>query len=324
MGYTHLTEPERYQIFILLKSGLEVATIAAILKRHRSSIYRELSRNREVNSSRLSYSPSRAHDRARYRRTVKPRFRIVEAIWRQVWDHLCCRWSPEQIAGRLKVLDEGAISHETIYRRIWRDQRAGGGMWQYLRLKLRRGRRYRTHSPRGQITGRIGIEQRPQIVADRRRRGDGEVDTLFGQRSRRPLVTLVERTSRYLKVEPVVAKQAEQVKTAVIRALKPLPGKVHTITSDNGREFAEHRSLADALKARFYFARPYASWERGTNENMNGLLRQYFPKHLDFSTITQQEIDHAVTELNARPRKCLAFKTPQEVFFAHRTVALRS
>lgn len=323
MSYTHLTEHQRYQIFVLLKTDLKVEAIATILKRHRSSIYRELARNRMVDCGSLGYSPSRAHDLARFRRIAKPRFRIASQIWRGVRAYLIRRWSPEQIAGRRKRLGEGRISPETIYRRVWQDKRAGGRLWQYLRLKLRRGRHYRSHACRGQIIGRIGIEHRPLIVEQRGRRGDWEADTVFGRRSRRPLVTLVERASRYLAVAPVETKHAGQIQAAVIRALQPLPGKVHTITSDNGREFAAHRTISDALKARSYFARPYASWERGTNENSNGWLRQYFPKHRDFSTITQQEIDHAVAELNARPRKCLGFQTPHEVFFARRTVALR-
>jgi IS30 family transposase len=323
MGYTHLTREERYQIFSLQKAGLNPPSIARELGRHRSTIARELKRNLVFDPKIPGYSPSRAHDLARYR-VIRRAFskRISHETWQAVQQQLRERLSPEQISGRRARQGLEPVSHESIYRHIWTDKKKGGALWTWLRGKLRRGRRYRAYRSRGQIIGRVGIEHRPAVVERRSRRGDYEIDTVFGKRNKATLLTIVDRRSRRLIIEKVASKHSHPVAVALVRALRGTGKPVHTITSDNGKEFAYHRQIAQALKAKFFFARPYASWERGTNENTNGLLRQYFPKDRDFSTITQKEIDFAAQQLNHRPRKTLGFRTPHEVFFNRSRVAL--
>lgn len=322
--YQHLTVAERYQIFILLKAGFSFSAIALQLNRHRSTIHRELSRNLVLDYRIIGYSPSRADNLAWHRRRVKPHFKISAETWTAVILALQQRWSPEQICYRRKLAGLSAISPESIYLRIWQDKRQGGTLWQCLRHRLRRGKRGRLHKVRGLIIGRVGIEYRPAIVDSRSRIGDWEADTVFGRQSQAPLLTLVDRRSRYCVIAALKSKHALHVSERMVGALSALPQPVHTITSDNGKEFAQHVKVSQALKADFYFARPYASWERGTNENTNGLLRQFFPKQHDFNSITHEEIENAMNLLNNRPRKCLGWLTPNEVFFNLQSVALRS
>lgn len=323
-NYTHLTIGERYQIFILLKAGFSHKAIAQQLNRHRSTIYRELARNLVLDFRITEYSPSRAHNQANYRRRIKPHFKISAETWREVILALQQRWSPEQICYRRKLVGLAPISQESIYQRIWQDKRQGGTLWQCLRHRLRRGKRGRIHQARGLIIGRVGIEYRPVIVDSRSRIGDWEADTVFGRQSQAPLLTLVDRRSRYCMIAALKSKHSEHVGERMVAALSRLNTPVHTITSDNGKEFAQHVKVSKALKADFYFARPYASWERGTNENTNGLIRQFFPKQHDFNSITNEEIENAMHLLNNRPRKCLGWLTPNEVFFNQSVVALRS
>ena len=316
MGYTHLATHERYQIFSLERAGLKAPAIARELKRHASTIYRELKRNLVFDPKIKGYSPSRAQGQANWRKITKPRFKIAPATWAEVRARLHVKWSPEQISEKRHQKGLPPVSHEAIYRYIWKDKRAGGSLWRFLRLTLRRGRRWRRYSKRGQIVGRVGIENRPTIVERRSRRGDWEIDTVFGRRGKHALVTMVDRRSRLLAVKKVPSKHSLVVAKAIVPALRALGRQVHTITSDNGKEFSHHHAIAKSLNAKFFFARPYASWERGTNENTNGLLRQYFPRKLDFATITEDQLRHAVNEMNDRPRKTLGFKSPNEVFFA--------
>ena len=203
------------------------------------------------------------------------------------------------------------------------DKRAGGLLWQHLRCQKQRRKRYGKHDRRGIIPNRQSIETRPSVVDERSRIGDWEADTIIGKNHIQAIVSLVERKSGYTLIRKVKRKTARAVRKAAISLLKPHQDKVHTLTADNGKEFAEHERIAKDLDADFYFAHPYASWERGTNENTNGLIRQYFPKNRDFTTITQQEINHAMKRLNSRPRKRLGFLTPAQVFFKS-GVALQS
>lgn len=322
--YQHLTIAERYQIFSLLKVGFSHSAIALQLNRHRSTIHRELSRNIVFDYRITGYSPSRADNQACYRRRVKPHFKINAQTWAAVIAQLQLRWSPEQICYRRKLAGLSPISPESIYQRIWQDKRQGGSLWQCLRHRLHRGKRGRIHKARGLIIGRVGIEYRPVVVDTRCRIGDWEADTVFGRQSQAPLLTLVDRRSRYLVIAALKSKHAVHVGERMVGALSQLNTPVHTITSDNGKEFAQHLKVSQALKADFYFARPYASWERGTNENTNGLIRQFFPKQHNFNSITNEEIEHAMDLLNNRPRKCLGWLTTNEVFFNHSVVALRS
>ena len=322
MSYTHLTEGERYQIFSLLKAGFTQFQIAQQLQRHRSTIHRELSRNLMQDYRVTGYSPSRANNLARYRIRAKAHFKISSGTWQEVIAFLKQLWSPAQISYRRKLAGLSPISAEIIYQYIWRDKRRGGHLWQYLRHRLRRGKRGQARRSRGLIIGRVGIEYRPAVVDARSRIGDWEADTVFGRQSQAPLLTIVERRSRYLMLAQLNSKQAKHVGERMIEALSSLGKPVHTITSDNGKEFAQHKWVSESLQADFYFARPYASWERGTNENTNGLLRQFFPKQHDFNRITHEEIEHAMQLLNNRPRKCLGWLTPAEVFFDNSCVAL--
>lgn len=304
MNYTHLTREERYQIYALKKAGHKQHEIAKLLERSKSTISRELARNRGGRG----YRPKQAQWLAEGRRAVNART-IDDATWQFAQDMLLEQWSPEQISGQI------AISPETLYQRVYADKRAGGLLWKNLRCQKKRRKRYGKAERRGTIPNRLSIEDRPAIVETRSRIGDWEADTVIGKNHKQAIVSIVERKSGFTLIRKVERKTALAVSQAMIGLLKPYQKKVHTITSDNGKEFAGHEEIASKLKADFYFAHPYASWERGTNENTNGLIRQYFPKNRDFTTITQQEIDMAMERLNNRPRKRLGYQTPSQVFF---------
>ena len=304
MNYTHLTQEERYQIYALKKAGHKPSEIADVLDRDRSTISRELARNR----GQRGYRPRQAQLMAEERRAMNART-IDDATWQFAQDKLLQQWSPEQISSYAD------ISPETIYQRIYADKRAGGLLWKQLRCQKQHKKRYGKNDCRGIIPNRQSIEQRPAIVETRSRIGDWEADTIIGKNRQQAIVSLVERKTGFALIDKVERKTAQAVTNAMTKLLKPHRARLHTITSDNGREFAGHQVVSKKFNAEFYFAHPYASWERGTNENTNGLIRQYFPKNRDFTTITQQEIDTAMERLNNRPRKRLGFLTPSQVFF---------
>lgn len=320
MSYTQLTREQRYQIYALRKAGHSQAETAAVVGVHKSSISRELRRNR----GRRAYRPGRAQELAEARQRAAHRPRISEATWATVESLLRRDWSPEQIAGRLKLERRAAVSHERIYQHVRADRRAGGTLHLHLRCQRERRKRYGKQSRRGQIAGRVGIEARPAVVDARRRVGDWEADTIVGRRGRGAILSLVERKSKLVRLCWVERKGAEEVAQASLTVLRPLCDKVLTLTSDNGGEFAHHARIAEGLGADFYFARPHASWERGVNENTNGLVRQYFPKQADFATITPAEVEQVTERLNDRPRKTLGYRTPNEVFYKRQPVALQS
>ena len=304
MTYTHLTREERYQIYALKKAGHKQYEIAELLERSKSTISRELAKN----IGGRGYRPKQAQWLADDRRAMNART-IDEATWQFACARLREEWSPDQISKHAE------ISIETVYQRVYADKRAGGLLWKSLRCQKLRKKRYGKADRRGTIPNRLSIEQRPAIVETRSRIGDWEADTIIGKNHRQAIVSIVERKSGFTLIRKVERKTALAVSQAMIGLLKPHRKKVHTITSDNGREFAGHEEIASKFKADFYFAHPYSSWERGTNENTNGLIRQYFPKNRDFTTITQQEIDMAMERLNSRPRKRLGYQTPSQVFF---------
>jgi IS30 family transposase len=238
-------------------------------------------------------------------------------------------WSPEQICGRLRQRGLPSASHEAIYQRIYADRRNGGTLHRALRCQKARRKRYGGRERRGSIPNQVSIEQRPAIVNRRRRFGDWEGDLVIGAGQQQALVTLNERKSRYSLIAQVPCKTAQAVSDTMISLLTPFAACVHTLTTDNGMEFAQHERIAGTLDAQFFFAHPYASWERGANENMNGLIRQFFPKKMRFQSITCKDIELAMHRLNHRPRKCLGFKTPHEVFLKqlhsrHSAVALQT
>ncbi len=229
-------------------------------------------------------------------------------------------WSPEQISGRLVLEGQATVSHERIYQYIYQDKQQGGVLYRHLRSQKKRRKRYGRYDRRGHLPARRSMAERPKIVAEKRRLGDWEADTIIGRNHQQAIVSLVERKSKLTRLARVTHNTAELVAQAMTVQLAPL--QVKTITSDHGREFAKHQSIAQQLKADFYFAHPYSSWERGLNENTNGLVRQYFPKKHDFVTITDTEINRVMERLNNRPRKTLGYKTPNEVFFKRPLVAL--
>ena len=316
--YHQLTQAQRYQIYALRKAKHSLAEIAEVVGVHKSTISREIKRNQ----GKRSYRPQQAHEKALERRTkVVPR--ITVEVWASVDALLKQDWSPEQISGRLRKEQDIRISHEWIYQHVLSDKQAGGTLYKHLRCQKKRRKRYGTYERRGKLPNCRSIEDRPTIVNTRKRLGDWEVDTILGSKNKDVMVTLTERKSRFVLVGKVKARTAQAVHSQICTLLLPFKDKVHTLTSDHGKEFAHHQQIAETLDLKFYFAHPYAAWERGTNENTNGLLRQYFPKKSDFASVSGQEVNLVMSRLNSRPRKSLRFKTPFEVLF-HSTVALTS
>ena len=310
--YTQLTREQRYQIYALLKMGHEQTEIVGVIGVHKSSVSREIHRNR----GRRGYRPRQAQQWSIERR-AKPRGKISFEDWTVVEGLIREDWSPEQVSEWLKIHSDVRVSHEWIYQHILADKRVGGILFHHLRCQKKRHKRYGSYEKRGIIPNRVNIDERPQVVDGRERLGDWEVDTITGKRHKQVIVTLTERKSRLALCHKVEHKSAEAVKGAIVKMLEPWKEKTHTITSDNGKEFALHQQIAETLDARFFFAHPYAAWERGSNENMNGLLRQYFPKKANLEIVTDNQIQFTVNRLNNRPRKCLAYKTPLEVFLDH-------
>ena len=318
MSYTQLTREQRYHLYGLMKAGFNQTRIAAKLVCHKSTISRELRRNR----GKKGYRPYQAAELAYDRRCEAYRSRISWQTWQQVERLLRQQWSPEQISGRLKLEQQPGVSHESIYLYIYAEKRRGGTLHQHLRSQKKQRKRYSGYIRRGQIPNRTSIDKRPQIVASKGRFGDWEADTIIGARHQRGILSAVERKSKLTRLRRLQTKAAAEMKDASITLLGPLAAQVHTITVDNGKEFCEHEQIAAGLQARIYFAHPYASWERGLNENTNGLVRQYFPKKYDFARITDSELQRVEDLLNNRPRKTLGYRTPNEVFFKQRSVAL--
>ena len=273
--YKQLTSVQRYQISVLKRIGHCRTEIAIELEVHKSTISRELRRN----TGERGYRPKQADEKACNRRVNAAHKRRISAEeWEVVDEKLRQDWSPEQVSGWLEKRQAIRISHEWIYQHILADQRAEGDLYTHLRCQKKGHKRYGKHDYRGKIPNRVSIEQRPTIVEQRARLGDWEIDTLIGKGHHGALVSLVERKSRFTLLQTVEQCQAELVSQATISLLKPFTEKVLTITGDNGKEFTNHIQIAKALEAVFYFAHPYSAWERGTNENTNGLVRQCFQR----------------------------------------------
>jgi len=294
-----------------MKAGLCQTEIAETIGVHKSTISRELKRNQ----GRRGYRPKQAHQYAVARRD-KAKSRITDEDWGLIEELICLDWSSEQISDYCKKEQELQISHEWIYQHIYRDKRKGGTLWGHLRCRKKRKKLYGSYDKRGQIPNRTSIDERPQVVEDRSRLGDWEADTIIGKGKKGAIVILVDRKSRYLRMGLVSQRTKEAVKEKIISLLADFP--VHTITCDNGKEFTSHEEIANVLEAEVYFAHPYASWERGTNENTNGLIRQYIPKDTKFSELTHEDISFVENRLNTRPRKCLSFNPPVVFLNNHR------
>jgi transposase, IS30 family len=311
-SYTHLTQEERYHIETMRKQKFSLGKIAQGMGRDKSTLSRELRRNQ----GQRGYRHAQADSKAKQRHIDKPKsVKMDEEMKRVITPLIEQNWSPDQIAGRLKGLGKRGVSHETIYRFLLADKAAGGELYKHLRHQHKPYRkRYGKHDYRGVIPGRVDIDQRPAIVDEKARLGDWEADTVIGKGHQGVLVTLTERVSKLNLVIPIIRKEAELAKDAIIQALMPYKAWVRTITFDNGREFCRHADIAKGLGCNTYFAKPYHSWERGLNENHNGLLRQYFPKDRPLNQVTLEDANKAADGLNHRPRKNLGYKTPWEIF----------
>lgn len=291
-----------------------ISEMAKHLGRHPSTLYREVKRNQSVHDG--CYRPSQAVEKASGRKRRSRRnwlygpaeFEPVESLIRQ-------RFSPEQIVGRRKLEGQAVMSHEAIYRWIWQDKRCGGSLWRHLRgARKRRRKRYGRYDSRGRLAGKKLIEQRPAVVAGRGRIGDWEMDTVHG-RGNACVVTVVERKTGLVRIGPIPRATKELTLERTVKLLWADRQRVKTITADNGTEFHNYRELENILGTRVYFATPHHAWERGTNENTNGLIRQYLPKGTNLSRLTQRQCSRIAEQLNNRPRLRLGFMTPNEAYY---------
>jgi len=296
------------------KQGHTQTDIARIIGKDKSVVCREIRRNMDQRSK--VYHFDLAQRKSEERQRDKPRRHsftpeILLYVEARIKDDL----SPEQVVGEACLQGIACVSHETIYQHIWADKKQGGELHKHLR---NRGRRYRKRGSkkdaRGIILNRVDISQRPLIVEEKTRVGDFELDTIIGKNHKGAMVTTNDRRSGLVKIKKVASKDAKGVAMATIQFLYDYRTFLHTITSDDGKEFAEHEMISDCLNIDFYFARPYHSWERGANENTNRLIRQYFPKKTDFDTVSDQQAQWVEDKLNNRPRKRLGYRSPLYIF----------
>ncbi|NRA88241.1 MAG: IS30 family transposase [Rhizobiales bacterium] len=306
---SHLTYEQRYAIETLLSCGKSQKEISELLSVSGSTISRELKRNIDLRNK--VYRAKLAQAKYENRLLSKPKYskfdNELKAVVRAL---LRIDYSPEQVTGYLKKKGEITVSHESIYQFIWLDKKNKGDLYTHLR---RKGRRYRkrgsSKDSRGCIVGRIGIEKRPQEAMNRTTFGHLEVDTIIGKNHKGAIITLNDLTSGMLWMRKVESRDAELVKTTLSDMLEQIKPYIKSITSDNGKEFAKHQDIADQY-CDFFFANPYSPWERGANENLNGLIRQYIPKSSDFSNLSEQLIQEIENRINNRPRKRLGFEKP--------------
>jgi transposase, IS30 family len=314
--YKQITQEERVLISFLHKQNKSQGFIAKAIGKDKSSISRELKRNSSQGEYR-SYNAQPAQKRRDERRLNSDRKSILtEDMKQEIKEKLCSeQWSPEQISGCIKSDGKDMVSHETIYKYVYEDKMQGGELYKNLRQAHRkRHKRRKSYKTRGIIKDRVSIDKRPKIVNSQKRYGDWEGDTIIGKNHKGALITLNERKSLFVKIAKITKKEAEITASKTINMLTPLKNKCFTITFDNGKEFAEHKKIASELKTKVFFAHPYSSFERGCNENINGLIRQYFPKGMSFDDLTDKDVQFVEDKLNNRPRKKLGFKTPKEIF----------
>lgn len=310
----HLTAAQRYTISVMKAQGYKQKDIAQAIDKSASAVSRELKRNCDKRSGKYDDALAQRKCSCRHKAKAKAK-RFTAPVQTYVEELLCKDYSPEQIVGIARKEGVNIVSHERIYQHIWSDKRRKGNLHTHLRTS---GKRYRKRGAckdkRGLIKERVSIEQRPPDVQAKERFGDLEIDTIIGKNHQGAIVTINDRATGILRMKKIAKKEAELVKAAAIELLTPWKSALHTITSDNGKEFAQHQQIAQALQIGFYFAKPYHSWERGANENLNGLIRQYIPKSTDFTTITDDQIAAIQDKLNNRPRKRFNFETPNHVF----------
>jgi transposase, IS30 family len=314
MEYCQLAQGERYAMANMMHRGYSYREIARILGRSVSTISREKRRNLTHHDGR--YRAEKAHQYAMARRSrSRKQDQYSQEEWAEVASLVQRKWSPEQIAGRARSKHKTCMSKETIYRYIRRERRAGGQTWRHLRIVSKFGRKRRgSPATRGRLIGKRHISERPRAVELRVRMGHWEGDTVMGSDMRHCVLTLVERVSGYVIIRKLTARSKEQAAAALKQAIREVKKKVRTITLDNGTEFHDYDKVEAECAVKFYFATPYHSWERGTNENTNGLIRQYLPKGMCMRQVTQSDCDAIAAELNDRPRRRLGFRTPTERF----------
>jgi IS30 family transposase len=314
--YRQLTSEERYALSTLRKQGYSMRGIARALGRAPSTISREVRRNRRRDGG---YRPFTADQRARSRRSRSRRNqRFTAADWALVLTCLKQEWSPEQISGRLSKEGTLTISHESIYRHIWRDKTRGGTRYKLLRQAgKKRRKRYGAYDSRGRLAGKRHISERPASVEPRAEIGHWEIDTVLGA-GKPCIVTLVERATGYLLIGKMRARTTAELNRVTLALISEAPLPVRTITADNGTEFHGYADIEAATPARFFFATPHHSWERGSSENANGLIRQYLPKRTSMAPLSQERCDAIARRLNTRPRKRYGFRTPEEEYALRR------
>lgn len=311
--YSQLTPGERYVLGALIKQGWSQRAVARYLQRDPSTVSRELRRNRRPQRR---YDASTAIERANGRRSRSRRNRRFTAEdWALVVSCLELRWSPEQISGRLRRDGLLRISHETIYRHIWADKRRGGRLYLLLRqVTKKRRKRYGQHDSRGRLPGKRHISERPPAAHNRTRVGHWEGDTVMGSGDKHCILTLVDRKTGYTMIGKLRNRTTATANARAISLLRGAARPVRTLTVDNGTEFHSYREVEAATGTRFFFATPHHSWERGTSENTNGLIRQYLPKRKSMARVSQADCDRIAHALNSRPRKRLGFLTPSELY----------
>ena len=315
MNYQQLTEGQRYQIALLYEDKFSLTEIGRRIGVNKSTISREVRRNRASDG----YRPDKAQRLCEVRRSSSAKRCICPKTVDFVEFALGWKWSPEQISGVAQIIGL-PVSHEWVYQYVYADKARGGELYKHLRQGKRRYRRGEGKK-RSPIPDAVSIELRPAIVDERGRLGDWEADLVLGQQGTGAIVTLAERKSRIYLTKKVFSKDSHEVSNAIISLLSEYKDVCHTITFDNGGEFSQHKAIAKALEAECYFAHPYASYERGLNENTNGLLRQFIPKGTDLRTVSEEDLQRYQGALNSRPRKCLEFRQPSVVFAELRKAA---
>lgn len=310
--FKQLTAGQRYQIATLLSKQFSQKEIAQYIGKSESCVSREIARNKMYSGK---YDAKNAHQYAVFRHQIKNKHKYFTASVQLQVDHLLRQeLSPEQISCRLMLEGCTKVSHETIYQYVWKNKKQGGVLYQYLVRKQRyRRKRGNKSDYRGQIPNKVSIEQRPIQANNRERFGDFEVDTIIGANHKGAILTMVDRKTLYTKMVLLDGKHANQVARQTIKTLYALRPYLHTITSDNGKEFARHEEIAQQLGVQYFFTHPYSSYECGTVENTNGLIRRYIPKKSSFENLTQERLNEIENKLNNRPRKKLDFYTPNEI-----------
>ena len=314
-NYRHISTHQRIELATLQRNGYSVINISKQLNIHRSTVYRELKRNSRPRGSYEAYYANNLSEirKERFSKNRKFTSQMIIIIKEKLENQ---QWSPEQINGYCIEKNIPMVSHERIYQYIYQDKENGGNLYKHLRTGQKKyKKRYGKHkNPKTIIKIKVSIEQRPEIINNKERYGDWEIDTIIGKNHKGAIVTVVERKSSFILIRKLKGKNASELAKETIRLMMPYKELVHSITSDNGTEFANHEYIAQKLNAQFYFAHPYSSWERGLSEYSNKLIRQYVPKKSNFDQFSTEYLNNVNIKLNNRPRKLLNFNSPLKIF----------